>query len=245
MSQSLFENPVSAAVDRQILHVGVAAKLRDMIVEGELEAGTRLNERVLCERLLVSRTPLREAFKVLASDGLIELVPNRGAVVVRLSIADIKQTFEVMAGLEAMSGELACARISEVELSELQALHYEMLACHKRKDLPGYYRCNRQIHYLINAAARNVILQEIYQKLNLRIQALRFRSNFEQSKWDMAVDEHQAMLEALSRRDALALRDIMQRHLLNKRDVVVGQLEKETILDRGRSLKNVSSGKDK
>lgn len=214
------------AVDRQILHVAVAHRLRTMIMEGDLAPGTRLNERVLCDLLQVSRTPLREAFKVLAADGLVTLLPNRGAEVVVLSTDTVNHLFEMMGALEAMSGELACQRITEAELNEIRALHFEMLACHARRDLPNYYALNRRIHDAINAAARNPILEETYRRINLRIQALRFRSNFDHDKWDMAVREHGAMLDALARRDGAALRDILRAHLEHKHDALIAELER-------------------
>ncbi|CAG2131401.1 putative HTH-type transcriptional regulator YdfH [compost metagenome] len=216
----------SQAVDRQILHVAVAQRLRTMIMEGDLAPGTRLNERVLCDLLQVSRTPLREAFKVLASDGLVTLLPNRGAEVVVLSKESIDHLFEMMGALEATSGELACQRITDAELVEIRAMHYEMLACHARRDLPNYYALNRRIHDAINAAARNPILEETYRRINLRIQALRFRSNFDQDKWDLAVREHGAMLDALAKRDGAALRDILRAHLQHKHDALIAELER-------------------
>lgn len=216
----------SQAVDRQILHVAVAQRLRTMIMEGDLAPGTRLNERVLCDLLQVSRTPLREAFKVLAADGLVTLLPNRGAEVVVLSQETINHLFEMMGALEAMSGDLACQRITEAELNEIRALHYEMLACHARRDLPNYYALNRRIHDAINAAARNPILEETYRRINLRIQALRFRSNFDHDKWDLAVQEHGAMLDALSKRDSAALREILRAHLQHKHDALIAELER-------------------
>lgn len=216
----------SQAVDRQILHVAVAQRLRTMIMEGDLAPGTRLNERVLCDLLQVSRTPLREAFKVLAADGLVTLLPNRGAEVVVLSTDTVNHLFEMMGALEAMSGELACQRITEAELNEIRALHFEMLACHARRDLPNYYALNRRIHDAINAAARNPILEETYRRINLRIQALRFRSNFDLDKWDMAVREHGAMLDALAKRDGAALRDILRAHLEHKHDALIAELER-------------------
>lgn len=224
---NMISPPEALAVDRQILHVAVAQRLRTMIVEGDLAPGTRLNERVLCDQLQVSRTPLREAFKVLAGDGLITLLPNRGAEVVLLSRETIDYLFEMMGGLEAMSGELACERISEPELNEIRALHFEMLACHARRDLPNYYSLNRRIHDAINAAARNPILEETYRRINLRIQALRFRSNFDQDKWDMAVREHGVMLDALAARDGAALRELLRKHLKNKRDALIAELDRQ------------------
>lgn len=221
------DNSVASAIlsiDRQGLTTAVTNRLRGMIVEGVLRPGTRLNERVLCEQLAVSRTPLREAFKTLAVEGLIELLPNRGAVVAELSVEDIEQTFEVMSALEGLSGELACQRITDDQIAEIRALHYEMLAAHARRDLTSYYRINHAIHDRINAAANNAVLTSTYLQINLRIQSLRFRSNFNQDKWDFAVKEHGAMLEALERRDGDALRRILQQHLLNKRDVVIADL---------------------
>ncbi len=102
----------------------------------------------------ISRTPLREAFKVLASEGLVELLPNRGARVAPLDEADIENMFEVMAALEALAGSLACARIAEAELAEIAALHYEMLAQYTRRNLPDYFRLNQAIHAAIVAASR-------------------------------------------------------------------------------------------
>ncbi len=111
-----------------------------LIIEGELAPGSRLNERALCDRLGVSRTPLREAFRLLASEGLIELTPNRGAQVVALSESDIRDSFELMGALEALAGELACARITTDEIAQIKALTFQMLACHARRDLPAYYQ---------------------------------------------------------------------------------------------------------
>jgi DNA-binding GntR family transcriptional regulator len=225
--------PLIASIDRQGLSAAVTARLRDMIVEGVLAPGTRLNERMLCEQLNVSRTPLREAFKTLAGEGLIALQPNRGAVVAQMSASEIEQTFEVMGALEGLSGELACARATEAEVAEIKALHFEMLAAHTRRDLPAYYKLNHEIHDRINAIAGNPVLTETYQRINARIQSLRFRSNFKQEKWDAAVKEHAVMLEALEKRDGQGLRNILQQHLRNKRDAVIAVLQAEQATSSG------------
>jgi DNA-binding GntR family transcriptional regulator len=211
------------SIQPQMLHEAVVAQLSRMIIEGALAPGTRLNERMLCDKLGVSRTPLREGFRVLAAQGLITLLPNRGAVVPELDVADIAETFEVVAGLEAMSGELACARVTDQEVNEIRALHYEMLACHAVRDLPGYYRLNRQIHDAINRAARNGVLRQTYTNINSRLQALRFRSNFDRDKWDAAVREHSEMIEALDARDGARLAAILRAHVLSKCACVLAQ----------------------
>jgi DNA-binding GntR family transcriptional regulator len=199
----------------------VAEALRALIIEGTLAPGARLNERALCDRLRVSRTPLREAFRVLASEGLIELTPNRGAQVVALSEQDVQDAFELMGALEALAGELACARITADETAQIKALTFQMLACRARRDLPAYYRLNRQIHDRINVAARNRALAEAYAKQNLRIQNLRFRSNFDEEKWAKAARQHEAMVEALEARDGPRLASILRDHLRAKCDAVL------------------------
>ena len=208
-------------IERRPLHEEVADRLRAMITEGALAPGSRLNERVLSEALRVSRTPLREAFKVLAAERLVELSPNRGASVVALSRSDVEQLFELMGALEGLSGQLAAQRRTPAELAEIRALQADMLDAHARRDLPAYYAANRRIHEAINRCARNAALSETYASINTRIQNLRFRSNFNRAKWDIAVREHQAMLEALEAGDGDALRALLETHLRNKRDAVL------------------------
>ena len=214
------------------LHDQVATRLRTMLIEGRIAPGAKLNERELSEQLRVSRTPLREAIKLLGAEGLVDLLPNRGAVAVKLSEADVLNTFEVLAGLEGMSGVLAAQRITEAELAEIRALHYEMLACFARSDLSGYYRLNALIHTSINMAARNPVLSKTYREVNARVQSLRFRTNQNAVKWKLAVKEHELMLQALDARDAAALRNVLVEHLLHKRDTVVELLRAGEIYPR-------------
>jgi len=211
-------------IPRAALHEQVVQRLRQMLVENRIVPGAKLNERELSEVLNVSRTPLREAIKMLASEGLVELLPNRGAIAVELSEADVLNTFEVMSGLEAQSGELAAQRITDAELAEIKAMHYEMLATYTRRDLPAYYRLNAAIHSAINAAAKNPVLTATYNQVNARLQALRFRSNQNEEKWKSAMKEHEQMVEALSTRDAATMRSVLLGHLDHKRDVVIQQL---------------------
>jgi DNA-binding GntR family transcriptional regulator len=210
----------------------VAQRLRQMLVENRIAPGAKLNERELSEVLQVSRTPLREAIRMLAAEGLVELLPNRGAIALALSETDIVNTFEVMAGLEALSGELAAQRIQEAELAEIRALHYEMLAAYTRRDLPAYYGLNARIHNAINAAARNPVLTHTYNQVNARLQALRFRSNQDGEKWRQAVAEHERMIDALGARDPQAMRKVLLSHLQNKRDVVLEQLRAAAVQPR-------------
>ena len=224
------------AIPAGVLHLQVGTRLRQLIVEGAIAPGAKLNERALAEQLHVSRTPLREAIRMLAAEGLVDLLPNRGAVAAQLSAQSIADTFEVVAGLEGQSGELAAERISDGELSEIRALHYEMLAAHTRRDLPTYYRLNATIHNQINAAARNPVLAHTYRTVNARLQALRFRSNLDESKWSRAVQEHERMIELLAARDGARLRKLLIAHVEHKRDAVLALLEANDAAPAARSL---------
>jgi DNA-binding GntR family transcriptional regulator len=224
-------------ISRLALHEQVASRLRTMLVEGQIAPGAKLNERELCEQLRVSRTPLREAIKLLGAEGLVDLLPHRGAVAVQLTEADVVHTFELLATLEAMSGELAARRITDEELAELRALHYEMLACHARKDLSGYYRINARIHTAINAAAKNPVLTSTYRSINARVQSLRFRTNQDEGKWKAAVAEHERMIEALATRDAAAMRTVLVEHLNRKRDTVLDLLRAGQIYPPAKAKK--------
>ena len=207
-------------IARVTLHDELVARLRDMIIEGELAPGIRVPERALCERFSVSRTPLREALKVLASEGLLDLLRNRGATVSRLTQADLDEMFPVMGALEALAGELACARITDEQIAEVRALHYQMVLHYTRKELPQYFRLNQQIHELIMNAAGNATLTRMYQGLSGRIRRARYLANMSKARWDQAVEEHEAILLALSQRDAARLSRILKQHLQNKGETV-------------------------
>ena len=222
------------AISRRTLHDEVVQGLRTMLVEGRIAPGAKLNERELCALLCVSRTPLREAIKRMAAEGLVDLLPNRGAVAVKLSETDIIHAFEVLAELEGISGELAAQRITAAEIAEIKALHYEMLASFARKDLHEYYRLNAQIHAGINRATKNPVLEKIYRETNARVQSMRFRSNQNEAKWKQAVSEHEQILAALEKRDAAGLRVILVEHLVRKRNAVIelmraGELPEGTV----------------
>src|SRR5258708_38457188 len=117
------------------LHDEILSQLRNYIVEGNIADGARISERQLCEMLKISRTPLREALKVLAAEGLVELLPGRGARVRRLSEHDLNELFDVMGGLEGLAGRLACEHITDTEIAEIERLHYEMYGFYLHRDM--------------------------------------------------------------------------------------------------------------
>ena len=209
----------------RLLAAEVVTRLRDLIIQGELAPGAKLNERVLCERLSTSRTPVREALKYLASEGLVELLPNRGAIVTPITATTVREMFEVLGALEALAGELACRNASDADIAEIRALHYEMLAHHARSELAEYFRCNQEIHLRLVACTGNTTLLNTYRALNGHVRRARYMANLSRERWDHAVEEHQSILDALVRRDKAVLPALLRRHLENKMLVVLEELE--------------------
>jgi DNA-binding GntR family transcriptional regulator len=208
------------------LHDETLARLRDHIVEGNIPGGARVPERQLCQMLAISRTPLREALKVLASEGLVELLPNRGARVRQLSEHDLGELFEVMGGLEGLAGRLACENITDAEIAEIERLHYEMYGFYLHRDMHGYFRVNQMIHQRIVEAAGNAVLLGAYSSFAGRIRRVRYSANFarKRERWGEAMREHEAILDALRRRAGSELSDILFVHLRNKRTAAVEHL---------------------
>lgn len=201
---------------RASLHEELTVSLREIIVNGELTPGTKVPEKDLCEAFGVSRTPLREALKVLAAEGLVILEPNRGAWISPITVEDLEEVFPVMGALEALSGELACARITDAEIIEIRRLHGIMVKAHRTGDMPGYFAVNQEIHEAILAAARNHTLTVQYRSLATRVRRARYVANMTQDRWDQATAEHEEMIVCLERRNGAALAEVLKRHLANK-----------------------------
>src|SRR5262245_14778082 len=212
-------------ITRRPLHEEATDRLRDLIVQGRLEPGSRLNERLLTAQLGVSRTPLREAFKVLATEGLVELLPNRGAIVSQIDAERLSETLAVMGALEALAGELACKNATEAQLNEIRALHYEMLAYHARGDLAGYFKFNQAIHLKIVKYSGNAMLFGVYRQLNGNVRRARYMANLSKERWDAAVREHDEILAALAARDVKRIRALLTDHLTHKLASVLGELK--------------------
>ncbi|WP_375457762.1 GntR family transcriptional regulator [uncultured Enterovirga sp.] len=197
------------------LHANAVTALREMIVSGALAPGARLKEVELGAALGVSRTPLREALKVLASEGLVALLPNRSAVVSGLDLADSEALFEVVAALEALAGRLACGRMTAEEIERVETLNGTLSAHHARGDLGAYFEANQEIHWAIVRASRNAVLIETWERLRHRVRRARFLSNVvRRTRWPEAVREHATILNVLKARDGDRLAELMHTHIL-------------------------------
>lgn len=184
-------------INRRYLHDEVVERMRELILSGELEPRSRVNEGELTERFGISRTPLREAIKILATEGLLELLPNRGARVASLALSEIEEMIEVIAGLEATAAEISCHTITDEEIDAIAQDHAALIAAWQRGDRDDYFAHNRAIHDALIAASRNATLTHIYNGLSGRIQRSRFAVNQTPEQWASAVAEHERIMVLL------------------------------------------------
>lgn len=212
-------------IERHSLHDAILTRLRDMIIEGDLAPGTRINEGQVGAFLGVSRTPLREAIKFLASEGLIELIPSRGAVVKRFTAKEVRDMIDLISTLEQHAARRACQDASDHDIARVRALHDQMLDCYRRQDRLNYYKLNQQIHSAIVALAGNAALIDMHGLLQNRLKRIRFIGHEGPEKWSGAVAEHEEMIAALEARAPDRLAAILGQHLEQAWQRVRGALE--------------------
>ncbi|HEX7890215.1 MAG TPA: GntR family transcriptional regulator [Ramlibacter sp.] len=199
--------------DRGQRTVVAARRLRELIVSGQLAPGQRITERLVADHVEgMSRTPLREAFKILEAEGLVKIEPNRGAVVTALSIEEVEAAIEVLIGLETLAAEPACARITDAEVAAIAELHERMAQARRAGELMAYFHLNQAIHQCIVDAARNPVLSRIYASECARIRRYRYAGNEQNERWGRAVREHESILDALRERAGPVLREILRQH---------------------------------
>ena len=202
-----------APIARRTLHDEVLERLRDMIIEGHLGAGERINEGALGAQFGVSRTPLREAIKSLTSEGLVEILPAKGAIVRKLSVDDLAQVIEVLKNVEQLGARLACERASRATISDIETMHDSMMDFYKAQNRLEYFKLNQAIHTAIVEASGNTILVEMHGILQSRIKRLRFVGHDGPSNWAAAVAEHEEIVISLAARDVGRLTKVVGLHL--------------------------------
>jgi DNA-binding GntR family transcriptional regulator len=203
---------IIAKVSRQTLHGEVTAQLRDLIVQGHFAPGERINEVRLGEDLGVSRTPLREAIKTLSSEGLLELVPNRGAIVRAYSMRDVMDMTEALGLIEQGCAAPACLRATEEDIGRFRLLHAEMVQAYDRRERLGYFQLNQAVHAMLVEMAGNQTLLAMHADIQSRLKRIRFLGNDEPTIWAKAIAEHGTMVAALAARNPAALADVLRAH---------------------------------
>jgi DNA-binding GntR family transcriptional regulator len=221
-------------INRAALHTQVADALRDQIVRGELQSGVRLNEIGLCETMGISRTPLREAIKILEVEGLIEIRPHKGATVAEIRIETIDEIFQILAPLEQLALELAMARMDDADFQTMQDMHNTMIACYHAEDREGCFLNDVAFHNQIVSFSGNDMLKTTHTNLTNRSQRGRFFApRFSQEKQDEAMATHEELIVAIMERDIPAASQIMHHHVVRTGlfvldSIRLGQTEKSS-----------------
>lgn len=187
-------------IERESLHDTLVARLRDLIQEGELAPGEPIVEADLSETFGVSRTPLREAMKVLASEGLVELRPRRTPIVAPVDPEEIRAIFEVMEAMEALAGRRAAENAGDADLEALEAMHAAMVAAHDEGDRVAYAARNRAIHARIVELAGNPVLKATYAAFSIKIHRARATTNYDARRWVESIAEHEGIMDAFRAR---------------------------------------------
>lgn len=209
-----------ASMKRRLLHEEVAEHLRRMITEETLPEGSRVDEIELCNLLDISRTPLREALKVLQSEGLIIIEPHRGSRVATVTTAELIELIEVLGGLERQAAEMTAARISEEDLTLLEQLQFEMEVHYNAGRPQEYFDLNQRIHQRVIDLCGNRELQQVHGRLSGKTRRGRYLTTLSHAHWDESVLEHRALLEALRARDSRLAGRILHEHVRKTGDAI-------------------------
>ncbi|WP_108663063.1 GntR family transcriptional regulator [Acuticoccus kandeliae] len=221
----------------------VAMRIRERILEDRLRPGMPVRERVLAEALGVSRTPLREALKILAVEGLVEISPRRGATVAAPSREEQRELLQFLGAIEGFAGVLACDTVTPADLAQLRAMHEAMVASIGEGDRLAYFHHNQAIHQRIVALTGNAVLAMQHAQVNVRAYRLRYVSNLKTERWGSAIAEHEAILTALEAGDKPAIRTILENHVLAAFDQMVREGTDDDVPETPARPRPKASGK--
>lgn len=213
----------SLKIEPRSLQAEVLERLRDEIIRGVWKPGVRLQERILCERYGISRSPLREAYQVLAAEGLLLLLRNRGAVVTTPSFNDVMDAFTLLVSLETLGIELACSAASDVDLHAIKDKHRREIIAAAERDEDTAFRLNNELHRAVVEASHNCFLVEAHLIVSRQIVRVQNATGFLYP--DMPTDEHVAFIKPLLRRDKINAVKHLKRHLTHVRANTCKRLE--------------------
>ncbi len=189
--------------------------LRDSIIRGDMNSGAQLNTDVISQHLRVSTTPVRDALNRLDKDGLVVKLPYQGWFVRHFEDKEIRDVYEMRAGLECFSVRLACERITPEELADLHACQATGEAALERQDLEAYRLYNQELHATIMRAGKNAELAQVAAQASLKTQMLSVKTIRLHGRPPIAMQEHQQLIELIGKRNAQAAQALMERHILS------------------------------
>lgn len=202
--------------------------LRESILTGELKPGERLMEIHLAEKLGVSRTPIREAIRKLELEGLVTMIPRRGAQVSQITEGNLRDVLEVRRALDALAVELACERITEEELARLKCACQEFEKVTETGDVVQITQADVRLHDIIVRASGNRRLEQMVNNLSQQMYRYRLEYIKDESSYETLIGEHSVIYDCISRRDAAAGAEAIKSHVDNQEKSIIHRiLERE------------------
>lgn len=209
----MIETMTDDRIEHSALYQLVASRLRQRIYQRELVPGEAIDELELCKVFGISRTPLREALKVLHSEGLVELIPRRGCRVKKLELEELRDLFPVMAVLEGLCAREALQRATPADMTHLEALHAQLETFAAAGDINKYYEINFQFHQAVQQISGNRWLQRVAMDLRKMLRLSRHTQLTLADRLSRSIAEHRQIMDAFRRRDAVAVEETMKQHL--------------------------------
>jgi DNA-binding GntR family transcriptional regulator len=194
----------------QTLREKILENIRDAILKGDLKPGERVSEPDIAERYGISRTPIREAFRQLESEGYLTVIPRKGAVVAKHSEKDIEEFYSIKSVLEGYAAQLAAERMTPKDIDKLEAINNRLEKLSKSKDVKTFFRVHNEFHENFFRAAGNQKLQELIQQLLKKFEYLRIASFSMPGRMEISVQEHKKIIEAFRNNDGY-LADLLVR----------------------------------
>ncbi|KQQ35169.1 MULTISPECIES: GntR family transcriptional regulator [Rhizobium/Agrobacterium group] len=207
----------------------IADQLEEAVITGEIAAGSRLDENSLAVQFQVSRTPVREALRILCGRGLAEREAFKGVIVTQISTERIDEMFEAMAELEATCGRLSSQRMTMRERAELEAMHREMNGLAQDGDHVGYNAVNTEFHSLLFQGCHNRDLISAAQTLRLKLAPFRKYQLKDVGRLKRSCDEHQQIVDAVLEQDAKAAENALRRHLVSAAQEVLVRRQQQKV----------------
>jgi DNA-binding GntR family transcriptional regulator len=202
-----------ATIPGVTLAEGLRQKLEGAIAAGHIEPGSRLDEQEIAQRFGVSRTPVREAFRLMAANNLVELRGRQGATVRAIKAQALIEMFQVMAELEGLCARLAARRVSQAWGSEISTVHQRLVAAGETGDIDAFYDINQEFHEAIYEASRNPFLADQTRKLRNQVAAYRRRVTRMPNRIADTLREHEAIMQAILAHDAERAHSTMRDHV--------------------------------
>lgn len=212
-------------IRRRTLFDEAVAGLRELILSGRLAPGERLVEAELCESFAISRTPLRQALKLLETEGLVTLHRNRGAYVCVMTAQEVAELFEVVSDLERLAVRLAVERMSDADLERLEKRHERMMRHYRAGKRRPCFDADYAIHNYIVEKSGNSLLVSTHATLMARARRERYRALFSQERWDEAMSEHEAFMAAILARDSEEAGRLMYEHVMRTGRVLQREIQ--------------------